>query len=98
MHYALFYDVVEDFTTKRTQFRGLHLGQVQAAVERGELVMAGALTEPADGALLIFRGESPEAAVAFAKADPYVTNGLVKAWRVRKWMTVVGDGAEMPTV
>ena len=58
--------------------------------QRGELVLAGALAEPADGAVLVFRGESPDAAVAFAKADPYVKNGLVTAWRVRKWTTVVG--------
>jgi len=29
--------------------------------------------------------------VAFAKADPYVKNGLVKSWRVRKWATVIGE-------
>ncbi len=93
MHYLLFYDVVDDFTGKRTPFRSDHLGLVMQAYERGELVLAGALAEPADGAVLVFRGPSPEAAEAFAKADPYVKNGLVRSWRVRKWMTVVGDGS-----
>jgi uncharacterized protein YciI len=54
------------------------------------LVLAGALAEPADGAVLVFRGDSTNVAEAFAKADPYVTNGLVNAWRVRKWTTVIG--------
>ena len=35
--------------------------------------------------------ELPEIAEDFAKADPYVLNGLIKSWRVREWTTVVGD-------
>ncbi|MFB3917447.1 MAG: YciI-like protein [Terriglobales bacterium] len=94
MHYLLFYDVVDDYIAKRAQFRTLHLEHARKAYEKGDLVLAGALAEPADGAVLVFR--RPEAAEAFAKADPYVLNGLVKKWRVRKWMTVLGDGASMP--
>jgi len=90
MHTILFYDLVDDYVERRTQFRPEHLELARQAQARGELVLAGALAEPADGAVLVFRGESPDAAVAFAKADPYVRNGLVKAWRVRKWTTVVG--------
>lgn len=90
MHTILFYDVVDDYLERRAQFRAEHLELGRQAQERGELILAGALAEPVDGAVLVFRGESPDAAVAFAKADPYVRNGLVKAWRVRKWTTVIG--------
>jgi uncharacterized protein YciI len=45
--------------------------------------------------VLVFRGATSEAAEAFVKADPYVANGLITAWRVRKWTTVVGDGVTM---
>lgn len=93
MHYILFYDVVDDYMEKRAAFRELHLKLVRQAHERGELVIAGALADPVDGAVLVFRGESPEPAEAFAKADPYVINGLIKAWRVRKWATVIGDSS-----
>jgi len=96
MHYILFYDVVDDFTKRRAKFRGMHLEHVRKAHERGELVLAGALAEPTDGAVLVFRGSSPEIAEAFAKADPYVLQGLVTGWRVRKWMTVIGEGATPP--
>lgn len=96
MHYVLFYDVVDDFVTKRAPFRAEHLALARQAYERGELVLAGALTEPVDGALLIFRGPSPQSAEAFAKTDPYVANGLVARWRVRQWVAVVGDGASPP--
>jgi uncharacterized protein YciI len=96
MHYILFYDIVDDFVTKREPFRTAHLDLVTKAYERGELVLAGALAEPTDGAVLIFRGPSSQPAEAFAKADPYVTNGQVTRWRVRKWTTVIGDGASPP--
>jgi uncharacterized protein YciI len=52
--------------------------------------MAGALAEPADSALLVFKGESPRVAEAFAKNDPYVKNGLIVEWKVRPWTVVIG--------
>jgi uncharacterized protein YciI len=97
MHYILLYEVVDDYVEKRAPYRGQHLGLIRQAAARGELVMAGAFAEPADGAMLVFRGPSPEAAEKFAKSDPYVRNGLVTSRRVRKWNTVVGDEAVMPS-
>lgn len=96
MHHILFYDVADDYLERRAQFRDLHLKHARAAQERGELVLAGALADPVDGAVLVFRGETSQAAEDFARADPYVINGLIKQWRVRKWNTVIGDGASLP--
>jgi len=96
MHYILFYDVIDDYVEKRAQFRELHLKHARAAYDRGELVLGGALADPVDGAVLVFRGESAEVVEQFAKSDPYVLNGLVKQWRVRKWNTVIGNGATVP--
>ncbi|GAB4126728.1 MAG: YciI-like protein [Roseiflexaceae bacterium] len=96
MHYLLFYEVTADYLERRGAFRADHLALAWAAQERGELVLAGAFAEPADGALLIFQGDSPAVAEAFAHADPYVQNGLVARWWVRPWMTVVGDLASTP--
>lgn len=96
MHYLLFYDVTPDYLARRGEFRADHLGLAWKAHERGELVLAGALGDPADGAILLFSGDSPEAAERFAKADPYVKNGLVSSWRVRPWTTVVGATAASP--
>lgn len=98
MHFLLFYDVTDDYIERRAPFRAEHLALIRKAHDRGELVMAGALADPADGAVLVFRGPSAQAAEAFAQADPYVRNGLVKTWRVRHWTTVVGDGARMPAL
>jgi uncharacterized protein len=96
MHYLLFYDVVDDYATRRAPFRGAHLAHARQALGRGELVLGGALADPVDGAVLLFTGDSPAVAEAFAAADPYVRNGLVTRWRVRAWSTVVGDGAALP--
>ena len=93
MHYLLIYDVVPDYVARRAAYRAEHLALARAAHERGELVLGGALADPVDGAVLLFHGDSPAAAEAFAAADPYVRNGLVTRWRVRPWTTVVGDCA-----
>ena len=95
MHYLLIYDVVDDYIERRGPLRASHVALARAAEARGELVLGGALANPPDGAVLLFRGESPEAAEAFAAADPYVKNGLVTRWRVREWTTVVGWDAEV---
>ena len=95
-HYLLQYDLAPDYLERRPQFRNEHLALAWQAHERGELVLAGALAEPIDGAVFLFRGESPAVAEVFARADPYVRNGLVTSWRVRPWTTVVGAGAATP--
>jgi hypothetical protein len=96
MHYLLFYEVVEDYVSKRAQFREAHLEKAWRAANQGELILAGAMGSLVDGALLLFKGDSPEVAEKFAHADPYVTNGLVKRWYVREWITVVGKDAATP--
>ena len=92
MHWILRYELVDDYLERRAPLRDEHLGLARAAHERGELVMAGALAEPPDQALLVFRGDTAAAAEAFAAADPYVAAGLVRAWEVRHWTVVVGGG------
>jgi uncharacterized protein YciI len=86
---------VPDYVARRGPLRAEHLALARAAVARGELVLGGALADPVDGAVLLFRGDSPAAAEAFAAADPYVRHGLVTHWRVRPWTTVVGATAEV---
>ena len=96
MRYLLIYELAGDYLERRGEFRTEHLNLAWAAQERGEIVVAGALGEPADKAVLLFQGNSPEAAERFARADPYVVNGLVTSYQVRLWNTVVGDMATTP--
>jgi len=95
-HFLLFYDYVPDVLERRPKFRGPHLQHAWAAQQRGDLVVAGALADPVDGAVLMFKGDSASVAEDFAKADPYVTGGLVRRWHVREWTTVVGEMAAAP--
>ncbi len=90
MYYLLLYDLVPDYLEKRAKYREEHLLLARKAHERGEMVMGGALAEPADGAVLVFRGQSAEIAENFAKNDPYVKAGLISRWRVRPWTVVIG--------
>ena len=94
MHYLLFYEAGTDYAERRKPFRDAHLAHARAAAARGELILGGAFANPVDGALILFRGDSPAAAEQFAKDDPYVVNGVVRRWYVREWTTVVGANAE----
>ena len=96
MHYLLIYEAGPDYVARRAQYRGVHLQLAWKAVERGELVLGGAVGDPTEGSILLFSGSSPAAAEAFARADPYVANGVVKSWRVAPWNTVVGHQATNP--
>jgi hypothetical protein len=96
MHHVLFYETADDYPTKRAAHRAVHLGMAKEAFARGDLVLAGALANPPDLALLVFR--TAKAAEEFAAKDPYVLHGVVKSWRLREWSTVVGDGAEPPAL
>ncbi|MCX6257874.1 MAG: YciI-like protein [Bacteroidia bacterium] len=96
MHYFLIYDLAPGYLENRTIYRNEHLSLAWQANERGELILGGALTDPVDTAILLFKGDSPDVAASFAKTDPYVLNGLVKKWTVRQWLTVVGEQADTP--
>ena len=96
MHYLLIYDTAPDYLQRRGEFRDVHLALAWQAVERGELLLGGATGNPPDGAVLLFEADSPEVPEAFAKADPYVLNGIVTGWRVKAWNTVVGAQASTP--
>jgi uncharacterized protein len=90
-HYVLRYELVDDYLERRAALRDEHLGLARAAFERGELLLAGALADPVDQALLVFRAPDRSVPEAFARRDPYVTNALVTRWEVRDWTVVIGN-------
>lgn len=95
-YFALFYHVVDDFVSRRTPFRDEHLRLAREAHRRGDLLLAGALNDPADRALLVFRAQDSAVVEQFARSDPYVTGGLVTRWEVRPWMVVIGNESSRP--
>jgi uncharacterized protein YciI len=96
MHFLLLYTYVPDILERRPQFRGAHVKHARESVARGELLLGGALADPVDGGVLFFSATSKAVVEAFAKADPYVTGGLVTEWKVREWTTVIGKDAAHP--
>jgi uncharacterized protein YciI len=90
-YYALLYDLVPDYLTRRTAYRDEHLGLAREAHRRGELLLAGALADPADRALLVFRTANRTVVEEFVRSDPYVVHGLVSKWEIRPWTVVIGD-------
>ncbi len=98
MHYILFYEYAPDYLERRGEFRDQHMALAKASIDRGELFLGGAFANPADGAAIVFKGNTPKIAESFAKADPYVMNGLVTSWNVREWTTVAGKDAEQTIV
>lgn len=97
MHAVLEYTYGDDYLHAREAHRAMHLSAAWAAVERGELLLGGAVGDGPYSGLLVFTGDDPvAAAVAFAQADPYVRNGVVTSWTARPWTTVVGKDASTP--
>jgi uncharacterized protein YciI len=96
MHYLLIYEFAPDYLARRPQHRDAHLTLAWQSAERGELVLGGAVGDPLEGAILLFRADSAAIPSAFAQADPYVSKGLVTRWRVAPWHTVAGDQASNP--
>ena len=89
MHLLLEYSLADDYLERRAALREDHLALARAAHERGELLLAGALPDPYDRALLVWTA-SREVVERFAAQDPYVREGLVTGWTIREWNVVIG--------
>jgi len=94
-YYALFYHVVDDFVSRRSPYRTEHFRLAREANLRGELILAGAMDDPPDSALLVFRTAEKAVVEDFARRDPYVTNRLVTRGEVRPWTVVIGNESPM---
>lgn len=90
-HWLLLYELADDYLERRAPLREAHLTLAREAHDRGELVLAGALADPADSAVLVFRADDASIAEDFARNDPYVREGLVVGVRVRSWTVVIGS-------
>ncbi|MFC4874360.1 YciI-like protein [Negadavirga shengliensis] len=90
MYFILTYVTVEDYVTKRAPFRSAHLALAMEYHDKGFLKMGGALADPADKAVLVFRCQDKSVIEDFVRQDPYVQNGLIVSWEVREWTVVIG--------
>ncbi|MBK9097960.1 MAG: YciI family protein [bacterium] len=89
-YYALNYHLTDDYMQRRPQFREEHLKLAKESNEKGEMILAGAFSDPPDKALLIFKVADKSVIEDFVKKDPYVNNGLIAKWEIRPWTVVIG--------
>ena len=90
-YYLLFYHVGDDYVQRRAPYREEHLRLAREAHARGELILGGALADPADQAVLVFRSSDKTVIEQFVQNDPYVRHGLVLRWEIRTWTVVIGN-------
>lgn len=93
-HWLLRYRFAADYLERRGAFRADHLRIAWDAADAGTLILGGAVGDPPDEGLIVFTTRA--AAEAFARADPYVAEGLVIEWTVKPWTTVIGPLAATP--
>ncbi|CAN5314148.1 YciI-like protein [soil metagenome] len=91
MHYLLFYEKGAGYAERQKPFAEAHRTYLDGLVASGHLILGGSMEDPVDGsAILLFEAGSAAAVGGFAKGDPYVRNGIVAKWWVRKWDVVIG--------
>lgn len=98
MWYAIIAQDVENSLPLRQKARPAHLARIQTLVDQGRLLVAGPhpaidSEDPAEagftGSLIIAEFESLEDAIAWADADPYVTEGVFSSVVVKPYKKVL---------
>lgn len=87
MKYVAFYESADNVRETAPLHAAAHRERWKAYAESGELLMIGPFSEAGEGAMAVFR--SREGAEEFVTGDPFVVNGVVKAWRIVEWNEVV---------
>ncbi len=88
MHYLLFYEKAPDYEQTQIPLQADHSEHVYAAINSGDIVLAGNLGNPDGAALILFQSDTAAVAEKFARSDPYVVHGVVSNWYVRGWDTI----------
>ena len=82
--YLMSYQSVEDFLPLALKHGAAHRERLRLFHSRGTLLMAGPLDEPMNGdAIGLFT--TGQAAEEFVAGDPFVVNGVVARWTIRRW-------------
>jgi uncharacterized protein len=82
--YVLFYESADDVLTRAPAHYEAHVARIGEFHARGSLLMVGPFANPQEeGSMSIFA--SREAAEEFVAGDPFVLNGVIRAWHIRAW-------------
>lgn len=67
--------------------RPAHRAYLTSLLDCGKLFASGPYAD-GSGALIVYEAESPEAAEALLKADPFHAAGVFLKWQMRPWKVV----------
>ena len=82
--YVLFYESADDVLAKAPAHFAAHRARGRKFDGQGSLVAYGPFGNPQEeGSMAVFT--SREAAEEFARSDPFVLNGVVRSWHIRRW-------------
>jgi uncharacterized protein YciI len=88
--FVVLYESADDVLSRAPAHFPAHKARLDAFHERGDLLMVGTFGDPqAEGSMAVFR--SREAAEEFVREDPFVLNGVVRAWQLREWNEILLD-------
>jgi uncharacterized protein YciI len=88
--HVLFYESAPDVASKAPAHFPAHKARLDDFHARGTLLMVGTFGDPqAEGSMSIFT--TPAAAEEFAREDPFVLNGVVRAWHIRAWNEIFAE-------
>ena len=88
MKHVLFYEPAPDVLVRAPEHFPAHKARLDEFHARGELLMVGTFGDPArEGSMAVFT--TREALDEFVAGDPFVRNGVVRAWHARAWDEVL---------
>ena len=89
MKYVLIYDSADDVAQTAPVHFAAHRARWKDFQADGTLLLIGPYSDQS-GALAVFTTRA--AAEEFARSDPFVLNGVVRAWSVMEWAEALGGG------
>jgi uncharacterized protein YciI len=94
MKYAAIIEYLQD-AEKVQAIRPTHREYLTKLKAAGQLALAGPFAD-GSGALIVYEAESPEAAEALLRADPFYASGVFLKWQLRPWNTVFANRELLP--
>ena len=89
MKYAASIEYLQDASVVEAH-RPAHRAYLTSLLEKGQLFASGPYAD-GSGALIIYEADSPEAADALLKADPFHAAGVFLRWQVRPWKVIFSN-------
>jgi uncharacterized protein YciI len=90
VRHVVLYASAPDVLSRAPAHFPAHKARLDEFHARGELLLVGTFGDPqAQGSMAIFT--TREAAEAFVADDPFVLNGVVRAWEIREWNEIYGQ-------